>query len=441
LRARLQTDISASRGPRLHTSSNVGTRFRLYAQPSFAHALVDPEPVYISTPLGMVGPGPEDARAYAVYPIGKSEPYGIAMDPRGLNGLILPPWRGPIYPPAKPDEDGNFDYLEPGTREFEMAHLFGTVRFALDVWEGYFGRPIQWHFARDYPQAELSILPIFDNAYSGYGFIEVGGHNDPNAFVPYSLNFDVIAHELGHQVIYAEVGIPDPGESTGEYLGFHESAADLSALITSLHFDSVVDRLLLQTHGNLYTLNAMSRMAELSDHTQIRIAANDRRLSEFAHGWRNEHTLSEPLTGAFFDILVDIFHENLVALGAISMGVEDLSDRLLATPEYAPVMQKLFDEAFERNPDAFKMALLHTRDILGTYLADTWDRIETDDLTFIDVATTFEEVDRELNGGRFFRLIRGNFNMRDIGFVRVGPQLAPLPKDSHAASSRTAVPR
>ena len=101
----------------------------------------------------------------------------------------------------------------------------------------------------------------------------------------------------------------------------------------------MVDNLLLTTHGNLYTLNALSRMAELSDHQQIRIAANDRRLSEFARGWRKEHELSQPLTGAFFDILVDIFHEHLLAGGLIPPEVEDLSDRLLATPQYAPVMQ------------------------------------------------------------------------------------------------------
>jgi hypothetical protein len=203
----------------------------------------------------------------------------------------------------------------------------------------------------------------------------------------------------------------------------------------------VVDNLLLTTHGDLYTLNALSRMAELSDHQQIRIAANDRRLSEFVRGWKNEHNLSEPLTGAFFDILVDIFHENLLAAGLITPEVEDLSDKLLATPQYASVIQGLFDQAFEKDPDGFKMALLHTRDILGTYLADTWDLIQTDDLTYVDIAQVFEDIDQELNAGRYGRLIRGNFDMRDIGFVRVGPQLAPLGRDSHAASVRTVVPR
>ena len=62
-----------------------------------------------------------------------------------------------------------------------------------------------------------------------------------------------------------------------------------------------------------------------------------------------EHLLSQPVTGAFFDIFVDIFHEKLLDNGLIGPEVEDLSDRLLATPEYAPVMQTLFDQAFDRN--------------------------------------------------------------------------------------------
>ncbi len=62
----------------------------------------------------------------------------------------------------------------------------------------------------------------------------------------------------------------------------------------------------------------------------------------------------------------------------------------------------------------------------GTYLADTWSQINYDDLTYIHVAEVFEEVDRQFSGGRYKRLIRGNFDMRDIGYVRVGPQLASL---------------
>lgn len=415
-----------------------GTRFKLFPQPSFVEAFEEPEVVFVSSPAGSLSPGPADHRMYTLFPVGKDAPYGIA--PQGGGDIAAPPWEGDIHPPPEPDEDGHFDYLEPGTPQFEAAHLFGTIRFVLDIWEGYFGREIPWHSAKHFDRVELSILPSLDNAYSGYGFIEVGGSRKHGLYKPYSLNFDVIAHEVGHAIVYSEVGIPDPETAIGEYFGFHESAADLVALISSLHFNSLVDHLLMTTRGNLYTLNVASRMAELSENEQIRIAANDVRLSAFAKGWVKEHHLSQPLTGAFFDILVDIFHEVLVEEGMISSEMEDLSDRLLASPDYEPVMQGLFDEAFAASPDGFKAALLHARDVLGTYLAETWQRLDPDYLDYVDVAEAFLQVDAELSEGRFQRLSVGNFEMREIGQVRVGPQLEPLGKDSHANSVRTLVP-
>jgi hypothetical protein len=398
---------------------------------------VEPETVYVSSPVGSLGPGPSDDRMYAIFPIGKTQAYGISPDG---SDVIAPPWEGDIEAPAFPDADGNFDYLEPGTPQFETAHLFGTVRFVMDIWEGYFGRVIPWQSDGTYPRVELTILPSLDNAYSGFGFLEMGADLKSDSYSPFSLNFDVIAHEVGHAIIYSEVGVPDPGHETGEYFGFHESAADLVALISSLHFNSLVDDLLETTHGNLYMLNSVNRIAELSANKQIRIAANDTRLSKFVQGWVKEHQLSEPLTGAFFDIFVDIFHEMLLDYGAIPPEMEDLSDRLLATPDYAPIMQRLFDQAYADHPEAFKLALIDARDILGTFLADMWQRLSNSDLNFVDVANTFLAVDRAETGGRFERIIRGNFEMRDIGIVKVGPQLAPLGTDSHANSVRTMVP-
>ena len=49
--------------------------------------------------------------------------------------------------------------------------------------------------------------------------------------MPFALNFDVIAHELGHLIIYSVLGVPDVMAREGEYFGFHKSAADLTALI------------------------------------------------------------------------------------------------------------------------------------------------------------------------------------------------------------------
>lgn len=404
----------------------MGTRFRLFPQPGFLESFAVPETVEIAVEPGTIGPGPSDDRMYTVIPVDKSGPYGIAADPNWDSQVLAPPWTGDILIPAKPDADGHFDHLEVGTPQFEAAHFYGTVRFILGIWEGYLGRPVDWHFSQHHERLELSIFPPLNNAYAGYGFIEVGGNRDTGEYQPFSLNFDVIAHEFGHILLYSELGVPESEVTPGEYWGIHESTGDLVALITSLHFDSVVNELLDATSGNLYMLNILNRMGEVSVDSHIRNAANDVTLSSFAHGWTSPHKLSQPLTGAVFDIFVDIFHETLVEEELITPEMEDLSDQLLATPEYAPVMQELFDEAYMRNPQGFKDALLLTRDILGTYLAETWSRLDAEGVTFADVADTFEAVDREISGGRYRRLIRGNFDMRDIGHIQVGPRLASL---------------
>ena len=416
-----------------------GTRFLLFPQPRFLDEFQEPEVVEVSSPAGTVGPGPSDERMYAVYPVGKRAPYGIGGSPEA--GMYLPPWKGAIRPPAVPDEEGHFDHIHPDDPAFEAAHLFGAAHFTLDVWERYFGRAIPWHFRRDYERLELSVLPTFDNAYVGWGFIETGAAEHDGDLRPFSLNFDIIAHEVGHAIIYSEVGLPSPGHAdNSEYYGFHESAADQVALIAAMHFDSVIDDLLESTHGNLYTLNKLNRFAEISSYKQIRIAANDRVLSEFARGWSSEHDLSEPLTGAMFDILVDVFHERLLVHGVIPPEMEDLSDRLEGYPHYGAVMQALFDRRYAMNPEGFRLALLEARDYLGTYLADAWRLLDPDMLTYLGVGRALEEVDRAITGGEFLPIIRGNFRMREIGLVMPGPRLTPPGKDSHSASVRTQVP-
>ena len=69
----------------------------------------------------------------------------------------------------------------------------------------------------------------------------------------------------GTAIIYSVIGLPSSEDASGEYYGFHESAADMVALLASLHFGSVVEALLENTRGNLYTFNRLNRFAELAD--------------------------------------------------------------------------------------------------------------------------------------------------------------------------------
>ncbi len=418
-----------------------GTRFLLFPQSPFSKGNSTPELVEISAPPGTIGPGPSGPRMYTVNPVGKTTPYGAIVPGPNGPGMYLPPWDGFIQPPAEPDEFGNFFHIKPSDPSFEAAHLFGSAHFTMDVWEGYFGRPIPWHFGRQFERLELSLLPSLDNAHIGWGFLETGGTDEHGGeYRPYSLNFDVVAHEIGHAIIYSVIGLPVSEDASGEYYGFHESAADLVAMLASLHFGSVVDDLLENTRGNLYTFNRLNRFAELSDNAQIRMAANDRVLSEFAHGWSSEHALSEPLTGAMFDILIDIYHERLLVHGLIPPEVEDLSDQLEGSPEYSDVMQQYFDVLYADDPEGFRKSLLEARDFLGSYLADAWEMLDADMLSYFGVEKALLTVDQEITGGAFGNIIEGNFRMREIGLTTAGPRLAEPDDTSHAASVRTRVP-
>lgn len=415
-----------------------GTRFLLYAQPPFLEGFGEPEAVEVSSPAGSVGPGPSDERMYAVYPHDKHVTYGTVIGPNGQK--YSPPWTGTAYDPALPDQNGHFDHLEPGTPQFEMAHLYGSIRFVLDIWEGYFDQPINWHFGDRFERMELMIMPRFPNATMGYGFMEIGGYTlDSGEYRPFSLNFDVLGHEVGHSIIYPIVGLPDPELVSNDYYGFHESAADLVGLIASLHFDSVVDDVLQSTSGNLYALNKFNRMGELTRNDQIRVASNTSTLWDFVDGWDDEHDLGQPLTAALFDTMVDLFHESLKARGLISEEMENLSDALEDSSDYEAILQGDFDKVYARHPEEMRQAFLEARDFVGTYLATTFSKL-TPQLHYRDVAESLIEAEEEISGGRYAELLGYNLMRRGIGQVPVGPRLTPPDEESHAFSIRTEVP-
>jgi len=403
--------------PRIHDEliRARGTRFRLYPQTPVLETIRirGPETVWVSPPPGSIGPGPNDDRMYVADAIGKS-PYEYPY---------LPPHRGPENPRVAPDRDGHFDYLEPGDPGFVAAHMYGTVRRVLDVWEGYFGRPIAWHFGDRYPRLELIPVIDWDNSHTGYGFLETGyGESDDGKRHLYSLNFDVLAHEVGHNIIYAEVGIPPLAATTAEYHAFQESAADLVALVGALHFDSVVDRLLRDTHGNLYAPNEVDRIAELSETRQIRMASQSFRMSDVADPRRPPssltqpeiHHLGEPLTGAVFDIFVELFQTELVAAGLIGEDLEALSYGITDDHGLEDAIARGFARAYHGRHAAFRAVLLYARDYLGALLVETWTRLSPDFLRFANVAGALVAADRVLTGGRRQRIIRESLAWREI---------------------------
>ena len=69
----------------------------------------------------------------------------------------------------------------------------------------------------------------------------------------------------------------------------------------------------------------------------------------------------------------------------ISPEVEDLADQVQRMPQYEPLIQALFDEAYEQNHEEFKGALSEARDNLGFILAESWRRLSPHFLNYDDV--------------------------------------------------------
>ena len=230
---------------------------------------------------------------------------------------------------------------------------------------------------------------------------------------PYCLNFDVLAHELGHSIIFAEVGFPSQDTNTPEYGGFHESSGDLVALISSLHFNLVVDQLLHNTAGNLFTFNELARIGELDQVRQIRNAFNYERMSTVTN---ESHDLSKPLTGAVFDTMVEVYQKELVKQQLISQALADRSYHGPDADEDDEIIQKEFGKAYKGREQKFKTALLVARDYLGKLLATSWSQLIPDHLSYATVVKTLLASDRSLTNGQHQDTIRDCFSWREISF-------------------------
>lgn len=400
----------------------VGTRFAVLPQARFLDGLEKPEIITVSTPPTALTRGPCDADITVTDVPGK--PYTDLVD-------FVPP-SGRALDPPKANRQGHFDSIDVADPGFRAANVYASIRRVLDVWESYLGRRVYWHFLEGARQP-LQVIPFvdWDNAQFGWGFMELGwgGNREaktqdiPPRDEQFAYNFDVIAHETGHGLIFSLAGIPFEDAWTAEYRGFHESASDLVALIAALHFDSVVSNLLEKTKGNLYAENEVSRIGELSGNKQIRVASNALTMDQVPYSDldadaltnKQVHLLGEPLTGAFFDMLVAIYQQRLLELGAISQKLAVLDDDPELIAARMPELQAGYGKAYAKAPETFRRALQEARDIMGRRLALTWDILGPDWLDYDQVARTFLTVDRHLSAWKHQSACVECFRWRGIG--------------------------
>lgn len=371
---------NAVRSNRQADIARLGTRFLIFPQPPFIPGYERPETVWLSTPLGGVTTGPADRRMYVVDPVGAKTPYLYPY---------LPPFSGGLHPPASAGPDGHFDHLAIGTREFQAAHVFACVRRVLDICESYWGEEIPWFFQPTYPRLEIVPRLSWGNAQSGFGFLELGEDASRGEPQPFALNFDAVAHEIGHLVLFGTMGLPSRNPPH-EYYAYHEAVSDFIALIGLLHFDTSLDLILRRTRGNLLLTNELDRFAELSDEQQVRRFNHSLTMADVG---REVHDLSKPFAGALFDALIEIYQVLL-----FERGLSNLDPRAFWNLRNELSEERLEEELsaslsdYERRHFAVKSILEEARDILGEVLAGSWRVLDPARLTYAQAAQAMIDV-------------------------------------------------
>lgn len=405
--------------PQVMRGAPAVTRFRLFPQ-LFAGFRM-PETVMIPTPPGGIGPGPSDREIYVVTPAIEKPPYTLPV--------YLPPYRGPQLAPAEPDRDGNFDSIPVEDARFAAAHLYGSVRFVLAMWQRYFGRALRRADTNRHPRLELITVVQWFNSHSGPGFIETGSHAIGDGLsARHCFNLDIVAHEVGHQVIFGETGVPTWLHASADYLGFVEAFCDMSSVLAALQFDSNIERLLEATGGNLYTRNLVTRLGESSETTEIRITINRASMAEFigvrvtrGGQWvdptgldRRAHAFALPLIGAFFDVLVELFQDALVLRGVVP---PDLDPRGWSREEVERSIDRLVAAGAAQLAAAkpeLVAALGHARDVVGGVLARLAARVPANDLSYGLVAGAFLEACEDVGETANLEAIAQHFIVRGI---------------------------
>ncbi len=373
---------------------NQGTRFRIF--PTIGEDGSDPVTVCLGLPPGTIGPGPADPVMRAIRPVAKTRPYD---PPR-----YVPPYDGLCLPPAMPDANGDFDHIPVDDPSFLSAHMYACVRHTLETWERYLGEPVRWWHAEFMPQLELVSLVDWNNAQSGLGFIEAGWKpNSLGETLLFALSFDVMAHETGHAILFSRLGVPASGMPSAQFLAFHESFSDLISLISLLQLPSVASRLLRQTQGNLYALNMLSRIGELSRTEQIRIADNTDTMADVdgirlspTGEWvdldgrdRNAHALAQPLTGAIFDVLVEVFQDGLDARRTIPEHIDPRGWSRQRIGERIGDLRAASSRSLAAGEADFEWALARARDVVGLAMTDVIATLRPEDISFDRVAACF----------------------------------------------------
>jgi hypothetical protein len=333
-----------------------------------------------------------------------SEPEVRQMSARHIMpGLVNDRFQVRDFPaaPAQPNPQGNYLFW-PGKPEFDQINSLYYAVFTLRMLEGYARHAIPWSFGAErltiHPHAGQGGNAFYSELDHLLGF---NGFADGNTIVQSAQSADVVSHETAHAALD---GLRDLyNESFG--LGcaaFHESFGDMTAVLVALHDDSLIQKLLNWTGGDLRLDNFIAALAEqVTDRLQangggnipgrtvyLRNALNSFKNVPFddlpanppqpeIQLAREAHSYSRLFTGAFYDILVAIYED-------------------------------------QRTEKADRIAIHCARDVLGYLLVAAVEVGPVGELDFGDMAKAFLAADYLLNDSKYTPLLIPVFDKRLI---------------------------
>jgi len=231
-----------------------------------------------------------------------------------------------LVPPAVWDEDDCCYRAPDGTildrnstdlLQFHQLNVWAIVQNTLDYFESGFGlgRRITWAFEGSrliiVPHAGMGENAYYDRASKSLQLYWFDTEVDSKTERVYTcLSSDIINHEFGHAMLD---GLRPCFYETvdAETAAFHEFTGDLTAVLMAFRNNGFRHQVLAESNGDLTTDTLLSGLAQqfgeaVQNEPYMRSAHNRETMSKLK-GNLEPHALSEVLTGAMFDILLEVF--------------------------------------------------------------------------------------------------------------------------------------
>ncbi len=223
--------------------------------------------------------------------------------------------------PVKANSEGNF-ILDPKTQtyDFDTVNTFSYVHRTLNMYRRSFANmpsppTLNWQWG----EQAISVLPDageMENAYynrdqKSLNFFHFTANN--GQVIMTCRAQDIVAHETGHAVLdgicpgFMESYLPQTG-------AIHEAFGDISSMFVLLDDPQACEEVILKSKCDLHqkglflTDLANQFGVAIGQREGLRNANNSLKLSDVGN---EVHALSQVFTGAIYNILTDMFHNNL----------------------------------------------------------------------------------------------------------------------------------